>query len=768
MNRRKTSVAAPLVLAAALCAAGAMPSVAGTLAGVVRGPSDHGLPGAVVTLTPHTGAGEPRRVVTGSGGEFRISDLPAGLYDVSGSLSGFHPSDVSAVTVSTDGVSRISISLSSATFLDTIDVDSASPLDSLESSELRESGARDLGEALAGQPGLWKVRKGGIANDVVMRGFRDENLTVLVDGARVAGACPNRMDPPAFHIDFAEIDRVEVAPSAAKMAVQGSLAGLINVVTKKPGQGLDTEVTMVAGSWEMINPSATVSWGTERFGVLGGLSHRSSAPFEDGSGRSLTEMANYSSAADGVDAYSVDSGWTRLYFSPGEEHELHLSYARQEASDVLYPGLLMDAVYDDTDRVTLGYRYEPEAPGLLRALRANAYATTVDHWMVDTLRTSAGSAPRGWSMGTDAETATYGASMEAELGELVLGIEAYRRTWDAWTEMAGMGYMRQFSIPDVDVTAIGASARWRHRLGPATSLELGARYDYVETAADPDKANTDLYYAYHGTRDVSRADGDASLSARISHELAGGLTLGAGLSRTTRAPDARERYFGLKRMGADWVGNPDVAPPTATSAEANLTWSGAAGVVTAAAWADWVDDFISLYSAPRINMVPGVMNQVAQSYANVDARLRGLSVDATVPLSSTLFVSGSAAWVRGTKDRDSSLGLSSENLAEIPPATGRLGIRWQSPRYFAELEGVGALEQDQVDADLSEETTPGWGIVNLKGGVSWRHWRVMLIFDNIFDRSYHEHLSYQRNPFRSGFIVSEPGRSVSATVGWRL
>jgi iron complex outermembrane receptor protein len=552
------------------------------------------------------------------------------------------------------------------------------------------------------------------------------------------------------------------------MAAQGSLAGLINVVTKKPGRDLEADVTMVAGSWDMINPSATVSWGSERFGVLGGLSHRSSGPFEDGSGRSLIEMANYTDAASDVDAYSIDSGWTRLFFSPAEDHELHLSYARQEASDVLYPGLMMDAAYDNTDRLTVGYRFEPTGGGAVRAIRANLYATLVDHWMVDSLRATAASAPRGWSMGTNAETSVTGGSMEAELGDFVLGLEAYRRTWDAWTEMAGMGYMRQFSIPDVDVTAVGVSARWRRQLAAATALELGARVDWIESSADPAKANTDLYFAYHGVRDTSRSDTEPSLSARISHDLGGGLMLAAGLSRTTRAPDPRERYFGLKRMGADWVGNPVLDPPRSTALEASLTWSGAAGVLSASAWSDWVDDFITLYGAPKINMVPGIMNQNAQSYANVAAQLRGLSIDGTVPLSSKLFVAGSAAYVRGTKDRDASLGLDSSNLAEMPPLTGRIGVRWQTPRYFAELEGIGATQQDEVDGDLSEERTPAWGIVNLKTGITTRHWRLMLIFDNIFDRAYHEHLSYQRNPFRSGFTVFEPGRSVSATLGWRL
>lgn len=766
MHRRSSRMAPPVVLAFALIAAVSAPALAGTLAGAVSGPNSHGLPGAVVTVTATDGA--TRQVVTGDGGEFRVTDLEPGTYSVTGSLPGFHPSVPTPVTVTSSGTTRVSISLASATFLDTIDVASASPLDSIESSEIRSSGARDLGEALSRQPGVWKVRKGGIANDVVVRGFREDNLTVLIDGARVEGACPNRMDPPAFHVDFAEVDRVELSPTAGRMAAQGSLAGLINVVTKKPGQDLEAEVTMVAGSWEMINPSATVSWGSDRFGVLGGLSHRSSAPFEDGSGRSLIEMANYTAAAVDVDAYSIDSGWTRLYFSPADQHELHLSYARQEASDVLYPGLMMDAAYDNTDRLTLGYRFAPEGGGALRALRANVYATRVDHWMIDALRSTAGSAPRGWSMGTDAETGTLGTSVEAELGSFVLGMEAYRRTWDAWTEMAGMGYMRQFSIPDVDVTAIGLSARWRRQLGAATTLELGGRYDWIESVADPAKANTDLYYAYHGVRETSRSDADPSLSARITHDLGDGLTIAGSVSRTTRPPDPRERYFGLRRMGSDWVGNPVLDPPKSTSIEGSLTWTGAAGVLSASVWSDWVDDFITLYGAPRINMVPGIMNTAAQSYANVAAQLRGVSVDGTLPLSSRIFVAGSASYVRGTKDRDTELGLTSDNLAEIPPLTGRLGVRWQSPRYFAELEGVGATEQDRVDTDLAEERTPAWGIVNLKAGVTTRHWRLLLIFENLFDRAYHEHLSYQRNPFRSGFTVFEPGRGVSATLGWRL
>ena len=82
--------------------------------------------------------------------------------------------------------------------------------DSLEVREIRESNARDAGEALEKLEGISKIRKGGIANDIIIRGMSKDNINVLIDGQRLYGACPSRMDPAAFHVDFAEIDLINV------------------------------------------------------------------------------------------------------------------------------------------------------------------------------------------------------------------------------------------------------------------------------------------------------------------------------------------------------------------------------------------------------------------------------------------------------------------------------------------------------------------------------------------------------------------------------
>jgi iron complex outermembrane receptor protein len=331
-----------------------------------------------------------------------------------------------------------------------------------------------------------------------------------------------------------------------------------------------------------------------------------------------------------------------------------------------------------------------------------------------------------------------------------------------------MEYRRQHAIPDVDVSTLGLYARWRRPLSAATELEVGGRIDRVSSRANPDLAATDLYQAYHGTRSTSSDDTEASATVQLVHSLAPSLSLTGSLATATRSPDPRERYFGLRRMGGDWVGNPELDPPRSTSAELGLTWDLGAGVITAKTWVDRVDGFITLYDQARAHDVAGVMSSKATSYANVDATLRGVALQATTALSMRLSVAGQVTYMEGRKDRSAELGLESTNLAEMPPLTARLALRWQNPRLFAEVEGVTAARQDEVDIDLRESPTPGWGVVNLKAGVSRGPWRAQIALDNLFDRTYHEHFSYLRDPFRTGTVVNEPGRRFTVTLGWRL
>ena len=97
----------------------------------------------------------------------------------------------------------------------------------------------------------------------------------------------------------------------------------------------------------------------------------------------------------------------------------------------------------------------------------------------------------------------------------------------------------------------------------------------------------------------------------------------------------------------------------------------------------------------------------------------------------------------------------------------RTGIRYETSRVMAEMEGVFAGAQRNVDTLLGEQSTAGYGIANLKAGMNFKRAVLRAGLNNIFGRRYFEHLSYQRDPFRSGVRVYEPGRNFFISLSYR-
>ncbi|MEZ0337177.1 MAG: hypothetical protein ABWK02_03100, partial [Aquificaceae bacterium] len=93
-----------------------------------------------------------------------------------------------------------------------------------------------------------------------------------------------------------------------------------------------------------------------------------------------------------------------------------------------------------------------------------------------------------------------------------------------------------------------------------------------------------------------------------------------------------------------------------------------------------------------------------------------------------------------------------------------LGLRYDTGLWFMEGEVVAMATQDRVDSDLKEQKTSGWAIINLKAGAEYRNFKLIAGVENLFDKKYYEYLSYQRDPFRSGVKVPEPGRSLYLTL----
>ncbi len=654
--------------------------------------------------------------------------------------------------------------------------------DSLEIREVRESFAKDVGEALQKLEGISKIRKGGIANDVVIRAFQRDNINVLIDDAEVHGACPNRMDPPAFHVDFSEVERIEVIKGPFDIRHQGSLGGLVNIITKKPELGFRLKLNATVGSFDFRNFSPVVSYRDERFYGLAGYSYKYSKPYKDGDGKRITEYANYKPQYVNSKAFEINTYWTKFGFKPLENHEFEIGYTRQDARHVLYPALMMDAIYDKTDRFNLNYKVG-KISDLLKSLDFQFYYTKVDHWMDNRYRTFTGTPSGPYSMATDAKTKTYGGRVEAKVADFTLGVEAYRRNWDAvnymWNQMAGT-YGRQYIIPDVDITNIGLYGEYRKSLTQKLRLVAGLRLDNTKSEADSSKANTNLYYAYHNTRSTSKTDTYPSGNVQLFYNLTSELELFTGIGYAVRVPDPQERYFALNRammcnpaqnnFYCAWVGNPSLKPSKNLELDLGLKHQTQKSLTKATLFVSYVQDYITVNNKPVVNPMPMVapVGARAMTYANTDARFWGFELSSTYNIWRDLYLIGGASYVEGSKDRKPAIGINDKDVAEVPPLKGRLGIRYDTGIWYMEGEMLASATQNRVDSDLREQKTSGWAIVNLKAGVNYKGFTVNAGVENLFDKKYYDYLSYVRNPFATGVKVPEPGRSFYLNVAYQF
>ena len=645
---------------------------------------------------------------------------------------------------------------------------------SLEVREVRETAARDVGEALDGLAEISKVRKAGIANDVVLRGLKKDDLAVLIDGQQLHGACPGRMDPPAFHLDYAEVDRIEVKKGPYDVSHPGGLGGLVDVRTRGTRRaGLGTELNLNAGSFGARETSGVLAYEAGMADGLVGAAYKAGEPFVSGDGRSFTLVptgsSRYRDTSGSRTAYDVRSVWGKAGFSPVEGQRLEVSYTRQSSIDVLYPYLAMDGITDDTDRLNAQYAIGPT--GSVRRGLAQVYWNRVRHDMTDedrcsssaTVASCSGALPRAYSMRTLANSSTLGAKLEAELdGGWLAGADFASRKWDNTTtrvnRMMGNAYRDEASIPDVTTVGVGIFGQVRRAFGERLALTAGARLDLFTSDAGLDR--TALYATYRPGEDLSRSRTDVLPTGNVQLDwtVATGSTVFVGVGHGARVPDPQERYMALGPMmagAAAWVGNPHLRPTQNDELDLGAKYAVGGVLVKAQVFHAWLTDYVSF-----VKITPA--GGPAKTYANVSARTYGGEMSARLSLPLRLFASAGVSYTRGVND------TTGGSLAEMPPLKGVAALRWDRRWLFAEVEEVLAARQSKVDASIAEPATGAWAITNVRLGGEWRGVKVFAGVRNVFDRFYFEHLSYQRDPFATGVKVPEPGRTLYVNAQYQL
>ena len=618
----------------------------------------------------------------------------------------------------------------------------------------------DGGEFLRAVPGVDAGRMGGHGLELVIRGQTQNQLNIIDTGSFTFGGCPNRMDPPAATAGISRADKIIVE------------RGYQSVTNGPGGSGGSVILEREAPEFEEDNPLS--------FGLSAGLSSNSgkvnvSGDFslDLGQGFYLEGYSDYKTAdnyEDG-DGTPVRSSYTQksagLTFGyEGNGVDLAFDIERDKVEDALFPGAGMDSPLSDTSIYRLRGGVDLDA-GILRRIEGNLFLSEVDHVMDNfTLRPAGAMYAR-----TPTTSDTHGGKLEAHLkfgateAKVGLDLVSNNRMATLYSGMAAAPVLAETSTlarflmwPDVTISQTGLYGETITDLSDRTTLTLGARYDYVRATAGaagtvPGGATASpntFYTAQYGTTfDAAREEHNFGGLARIDYALDADSTVFVGLSRSVRTADATERAMAK----SDWVGNPDIAPEKHHQLDLGYERDGGNYTFNAAIYADRVNDYILRDQFT----VAGVT-----TYRNIDAFLTGIEMSGSWTRGGFTLLAD-ATYTRGKNRTDG------RDLAQIPPLSGSVTMSYGENAWNAGGRVNWAMSQDDIDPARDPGVTPGWATLDLFGSYELTEKATLVAgVDNVFDKTYANHLSRTNVFDPTMFQVNEPGRTFYINLEMRF
>lgn len=624
------------------------------------------------------------------------------------------------------------LNASEVTSLDTISVVETANSKIVKDVSDEQIKSADLAEALSKNvPSISLVRRSGIANDIILRGQKKDNINILLDDAKIYGACPNRMDPSTSHVLTNNIQSVKVIEGPYDVENFGTLSGLVKVETKEPTKDVHGEINLNAGSFGYKKASATVSGGTDRFKLLVSTSTEEGDQYKDGNGNDFSEQqieknVRYQDQYSNPNqkAFEKKTLLTKGQFNINDDQEIKLSYTANRSDNILYPTGSMDADYDDSNIYTVGYTAR-NLGNFSKELNLDYYYSDVDHPMSTTLRnrkTTPTSMMTRDPMVSRLKTSIWGSkvknSVEVADSLVTVGLDTSVRNWRAIDTATP-------SIPSSDTTNKAIFSKIEKSFGKL-DLEFGTRYDYTDV--DTTKAINPEDKKYVG------------LNANIFgiYNIDENTKYFAGVGKSSRVPDARELYHST-------AGNSTLEQTKNYEADVGF------------------DKTIGTF-----NIRPKLFYSVLKDYIynsgtfeNIDAKIYGLDVSGFYFMTENFSLDYGMAYQRGKKDGEY-IG-NDKDLAEIPPLKGNLALNYEmnKSKYTAEVVAVDSW--DSYDSSAREQELGGYAVFNLKY-TNQLHKNIGLTLgvDNVLDKTYASTNTYQDITYltvnNERILFNDPGR----------
>lgn len=593
----------------------------------------------------------------------------------------------------------------------------------------------DAGAVLNLNPVISSIRKSGaFAFDPVMRGFKYDQLNIVIDGLQSANAaCPNRMDPPTSQIALNRIKQVEILKGPHALRYGIGLGGTINFIQEDPKFTIERGVygrysSMYESNGQIFRNEGRVGFTGENhdIGFMG--SYSTGADYADGNGTVIP--ANFKRGTIGM------YGDFRLSSSDLLQVTLNRNFAR----DVDFPTLGMDLRSDDTWMGSIRHTRSFKERSL-QSWTTSGFITLVDHLMDNGLREPN---PRMMNTRTPANTQNVGGRTEGfwQLGmaKLYAGLDYRAEAAQGTRERAflmGPNTGKTFydnAWLDSRINKTGAFASYNLPFGEYM-FSLAGRLEINHAMA---KDSAEEFDNINSTTQVTQLN--PGLSAGLKRNLGEDFSLGLWLARVSRSGSITERYINYFPVGVDpfeMLGNPVLNPETNNQMDLVFGLNKSRFSVELNLFAAYLTDYITAEKtelSPRLATSPGV-----RQFVNIDRAVKtGFETSFNHLIGYGISQQLMFAYTHGQN-----LDIS-EALPEIAPFDLRYAITGShlNNKLNTAIRLRHVIAQNRISESFGEMATPHFTLFDLDASYDINAFLgAKFGVQNIFDQTYYEHLN---------------------------
>ncbi|QGY43430.1 TonB-dependent receptor [Maribellus comscasis] len=624
----------------------------------------------------------------------------------------------------------------------------------LTQEELKNNAPRSMAEALIGTAGVWMQKTNHGGGSPFVRGFTGNQTLLLIDGIRLNNAT-FRYGPNQYFntIDIFSVDQVEVIRGKGSVLYgSDALGGVINVITRTPDY----------------------SSGKSRFGGRGKVKYMNKGMEKSGIGELLFRTKNIalSGSVNYKDFGDIFGGGSLGYERPSGYDEtgvnmkakLRLSGNWQITSAYQY--LIQNNVGRYDQVAQRGYQLYSFDPQIHRLAYAKVEHFSKNEWFRKIKLTVSNQHSDETRKKQKENSSTYTKENDVVKtnGISLENFSTFSKKWEAVT--GAEFYSDNVESEQTDTNLENGEETESRGLYPNnSSMQNFAVFSQHTLKFDKFHLNMGGRFNTFRIHSVDDEFGEvtlkpSSLVGNISGQYFTTPEQQFMLSAHTafRAPNINDiSSFGQFDYGIE-IPSTDLAPEKTFTLEGGYKktseWFSMALTVFNTRLRDQIVRVEATYNGSETINGERVYKKSNVAKSNIS----GVEFESGLKLSSQFSLINNLTWLYGKNLEND------EPMRRIPPLNGKLALQYSKSKIFGEAEFLFAAKQDRLsggdidDHRIPDGGTPGWNILNLKAGYSWKNIAVNAGLQNVFNQAYRIH----------GSGVDGYGRSLWVTLQFEI